>query len=285
VNIAARVCSQAKAGELLVTDIVRGLTRTSLPYAFVPVGTRRLKGIAEPIALYRVLPEGAAAPRLRPGVRIPGVAGRLAGPALAGVIFVVIVAAGLVGVAALGLPRGNQNTPGGSPTNGAVTSPTPEPSLAQATFPNAAEKDLLSRLPLTVYDPSKGQTNCTRAEPSDAAPGATVSLRCELPIEADAAYVVYDQFAGGAEMGTFVDSLTNRYHLFKGDCSKVPAAWQLWDVSFFSGKLLCYPDESRHAWVVWTYSGSFTLARAAREDDNSLKLYAWWNFTAPLMLR
>ena len=39
VNVAARVCSQAKAGELLVTDTVRGLTRTFLPSAS-PIGGR-----------------------------------------------------------------------------------------------------------------------------------------------------------------------------------------------------------------------------------------------------
>ena len=78
VNIAARVCAQASAGELLVTDIVRGLTRTALPYGFMPVGTRQLKGIAEPIALYRVVPEGTVvAPRR--GLAIPGLGGRIAG--------------------------------------------------------------------------------------------------------------------------------------------------------------------------------------------------------------
>jgi class 3 adenylate cyclase len=284
VNIAARVCSKAKAGELLVTDIVRGLTRTSLPYVFVSVGTRRLKGIAEPVALYRVLPEGAAVPRVRPGVRIPGVAGRLAGPALAGVVFVVIVAAGLVGVAALGLPGGNRNTPGGSPTNGAAGSATPAPSLPQATFPSQAEKDLLSRLPLTVY--AEGQTNCRRSDPSDAAKGATVSIQCDLPITADASSVTYDQFAGQSAMDTVFFGLESRYRLLKGDCSTEPAAWQHWELpGSFSGTLLCYQDESSHAWTTWTYDGSFILGRGTREDANWQKLYAWWASTSALMRR
>ncbi len=60
VNIAARICAQAKAGEVLVSDTVRGLTRTRLVGTFEPVGTRRLKGIAEPMALYRVVPTGAS---------------------------------------------------------------------------------------------------------------------------------------------------------------------------------------------------------------------------------
>jgi class 3 adenylate cyclase len=285
VNIAARVCSQAKAGELLVTDIVRGLTRTSLPYAFVALGTRRLKGIAEPVGLYRVLPEGAAAPRVRPGVRIPGFAGRVAGPALAGLVFVVIVAVGLVGVSALGLPGGNQNPPGGSPTSGAAGSPTSVPSSAEATFPNGAEKDLLSRLPLSVYDPSSGSTNCARSDPADTATGAAVSIHCELPVTADASAVTYDQFALKSAMDTVFLGLESRYRLLKGDCSKQAAAWQTWELpGVFGGTLLCYQDAAGHAWTTWTYDGSFILGRGTREDTNSPKLYAWWVLTSALLL-
>jgi class 3 adenylate cyclase/DNA-binding beta-propeller fold protein YncE len=54
VNIAARVCAKAQAGEVLVTDTVRALTRTALPYTFVGLGRQSLKGIDGGIALYRV---------------------------------------------------------------------------------------------------------------------------------------------------------------------------------------------------------------------------------------
>ncbi len=54
VNIAARVCAKAQAGEVLVTDTVRALTRTYLPYRFTSLGTQSLKGIAGGIPLYRV---------------------------------------------------------------------------------------------------------------------------------------------------------------------------------------------------------------------------------------
>jgi len=54
VNIAARVCAQARAGELLVTDTVRSLTRTRLTVRFTPRGNPSLKGIREPISLFAV---------------------------------------------------------------------------------------------------------------------------------------------------------------------------------------------------------------------------------------
>ncbi len=54
VNIAARVCAKAQAGEVLVTDTVRALTRTYLPYTYTSLGNQSLKGIAGGIPLYRV---------------------------------------------------------------------------------------------------------------------------------------------------------------------------------------------------------------------------------------
>jgi class 3 adenylate cyclase len=64
VNIAARVCALAGPGELLITETVRSLVRTSMPRVMAPRGRRRLKGIREPIALFAMRPEGAA-PRSR----------------------------------------------------------------------------------------------------------------------------------------------------------------------------------------------------------------------------
>ena len=63
VNIAARVCARAEAGEVLVTDTVRAITRTLVPYAFVSLGTQQLKGIRGGVALYRVeaVPAGRVA--------------------------------------------------------------------------------------------------------------------------------------------------------------------------------------------------------------------------------
>jgi serine/threonine-protein kinase len=60
VNLAARICAEARAGEVLVSDTVRGLMRTRQVAAFEPVGSRRLKGIAEPVPLFRALAPGTA---------------------------------------------------------------------------------------------------------------------------------------------------------------------------------------------------------------------------------
>src|SRR5215210_232975 len=108
VNIAARICSQAAAGEVLVSETVRALTMTLLPVHFRSRGRRQLKGVADPIELFAVeqAPEGATAwpsssrRRLSRRARIP-----LAG----GVAIVVIVALGGSWLAlrpSTGLPSG-----------------------------------------------------------------------------------------------------------------------------------------------------------------------------------
>jgi ABC-type branched-subunit amino acid transport system substrate-binding protein/class 3 adenylate cyclase len=55
VNIAARICSKAGPGEVLVSETVRALTRTLLPVEFQPRGRPRLKGVADTIQLYAVV--------------------------------------------------------------------------------------------------------------------------------------------------------------------------------------------------------------------------------------
>lgn len=56
VNVAARLCALAEAGEVLVSDTVRALTQTVLPVWFESRGRKQLKGVAEPVAVYSALP-------------------------------------------------------------------------------------------------------------------------------------------------------------------------------------------------------------------------------------
>jgi class 3 adenylate cyclase len=59
INIAARICALASAGEILVTGTIRELTRSIVPVEFVFVGRRQLKGLDQPVEVFRVAPEGA----------------------------------------------------------------------------------------------------------------------------------------------------------------------------------------------------------------------------------
>jgi class 3 adenylate cyclase len=54
VNIASRISALAAPGEVLVSDIVRGLARTSAGVTFEDRGEHALKGVAEPQRVYAV---------------------------------------------------------------------------------------------------------------------------------------------------------------------------------------------------------------------------------------
>jgi class 3 adenylate cyclase len=54
VNIAARICGISAPGEILVSDVVRGMARTSAGVAFEDRGEQTMKGVGEPVRLYAV---------------------------------------------------------------------------------------------------------------------------------------------------------------------------------------------------------------------------------------
>ncbi len=53
VNLTARICAHAGAGEILATRVVRDLC-TGKPFTFLPAGALELKGFADPIEVHRV---------------------------------------------------------------------------------------------------------------------------------------------------------------------------------------------------------------------------------------
>jgi hypothetical protein len=87
VNIAARLCALAAPGQVLVSDTVRSLTRSVGSASYTPMGRKRLKGVDEPLGVYRASRESEPA---RPGWRPRSV------PRL-----VLVTAVGLVGITLL----------------------------------------------------------------------------------------------------------------------------------------------------------------------------------------
>jgi class 3 adenylate cyclase len=184
VNLAARICAQAQAGEVLVSDTVRGLTRTRQIGTFEPVGLRRLKGIGEPIALYRVLAPGTTA-------ATPVASRRLPMPLMyVGVLVVVVVL--LAGPAyALLAGFGASATPVPPAGSGASATPVgpggpPTSSLATTASPSAPERLRQGALRAGVYATSTFQPGIvlTLEEGWSAGPEADDYLplaRTELP--------------------------------------------------------------------------------------------------------
>jgi class 3 adenylate cyclase len=137
VNLAARLCAQAAAGEVLVSDTVRGLTRTSGGVRFTAKGRKRFKGIAEPMAVYAVTKtdlSGGIDPSHPTTVERLGSLGRRPEQAavlrLAGVFAVAAIV--VVGAAVVTGGLGHAATPTGSGPNGIASSSGPPSTSASA---------------------------------------------------------------------------------------------------------------------------------------------------------
>jgi class 3 adenylate cyclase len=137
INIAARICALATAREVLVTGTIRELTRSIVSAGFVFVGRRQLKGLDQPVEVFRVVPDGAVSPVRR---RTLGVA---AGHPLGwlAVVVVVIASVGTGGAYALGwrpisglLGAGSSGTPTNS-SGQSTSQPAASPSVVLAQLP------------------------------------------------------------------------------------------------------------------------------------------------------
>ena len=58
VNIASRICGLSAPGEILVSDVVRGMARSSAGVVFEDRGEQEMKGVGEPVRVYAVRAEG-----------------------------------------------------------------------------------------------------------------------------------------------------------------------------------------------------------------------------------
>lgn len=84
VNVAARLASKAKAGEIVASDTLRGLVRTQVRHEMDDRGPLRLKGVGERVRAWSVEwrngPEPSA-PEASPSVELPLLAGTVSAPA------------------------------------------------------------------------------------------------------------------------------------------------------------------------------------------------------------
>jgi hypothetical protein len=291
VNIAARVCAAAGPGELLVTETVRGLVRTSMPLAMEPRGRRHLKGIREPIGLFAIRPTGVASPsRAR---RLGAVAVRtlrrtpLAGgfAALVGVAIVATV------VLAIGLLTNTNAEPdaGRLPVASGSGKPTPSASEDSA-FPNAAERALLARI-----DPAIARL-CDRAATSDyprvhrggdelVAVPLRAGLRCALGGSQPDVVFLW-QMAPRQDLSHSATVFFQRVALLKaqlGDCTKDEKAYMDWSFGLLAGKLLCVASPTG-ARIDWTFGTEDLIATAERDDGDRAALYRWWLETGRVIL-
>jgi len=277
VNIAARLCAQAKAGELVVSETVRSLTRSSLDVGFEPLGSRRLKGLEEPMTIYRVIPGGSASVR--------GSRSRRAGEHrrrwwLAGVGAVALVV--VLGVVGAAMWQAGQPSP--------TVLPSEQPSVAASVGTAAStsvgavgltsdEQALLARVPRDF------QRWCRPSNLLDGSLGGDLaSFRCDLTpvLDTDPVFgadsVWFDQFGSQGSMTAAANRIAALQQLPDGDCGpqggQAAGRWAFGNT--FTGQLACYTKDGA-AWIVWSYDGKGIAARAVRRDGDVKRLYDWWH--------
>ncbi len=295
VNIAARVCSVAGPGELLVTDTVRYLVRGYLHVGFTGVGSRRLKGISEPVSLYRVGPSTADAPRRTIRSSIPR--GWLRRGAIAGAAAVVVATIATIGGTLVleGVVRQDQRPSatesGSGGTSGIVPGSTLQASPSGAgsqAFPTEAEAALLALLDDSVA------RHCVRADPVDVptfTDNPTViplahdaGLECSLGMSSQPDTVWYWRGVPGQRFDhvrSIFFQAVGRGSIPPADCASTDPAYGPWEFGATRGNLLCYGSDD--ATLLWTYESENVLATAVRSDGDMRTLYRWWRDHARLL--
>ena len=292
VNVAARICAQAAAGELLVSDAVRSLTRTYLDVGFIPRGRRRLKGIPEPVGLYRVVPGRqavAASPWNRIAGRWPIIAAILAAP--------LVVAGALIGAS---LIRETAGAPGPSNSAGlGATADVPPASTAASAspdeaFPTASETRLLGLIG------ERERERCVRADPDDVPileveilptgqrdvrrSDSEAGILCELGgISAPDDLWLWElrppPFARGVRPDPAAVAIAAHGGLVgatPATCREARPAIESWSFGESHGTLVCYETDDGDAVLLWVHDDSRLFAKAVREDRDMSALLDWW---------
>jgi class 3 adenylate cyclase len=306
VNIAARLCAEAKSGEVVVSETVRGLTRTQIEVEFQPLGSRRLKGVPEPLACYRVVPRGTASAGAARPPRAAGRRPRLVAAALA-VAVVVVIAVALIGGSHAVTPTTAPSAaalaiPSPSASGSASAGPTAPASLGP--FPNAAEAAILAALPSTLAQPCvrggtpndaslAGISGFILNHQPDAGPDYLISVTptrsrggvtCHPATGATRLYVMEPMSVGYARGTNQLLSLGDEYlgylagyhHLVFGSCATEELAYEPWSGPSGSGQLACMNPYDGRPWIYFSFGKGRYLAFATRDDSNYAALYAWW---------
>lgn len=122
VNIAARLCALAGAGEVLVSDTVRAVTAGITPVRYDSRGRHRLKGVTEPVAVFRAMAADSSPVRTR---RLSFGRSQPLASSSSGRLLLLFVAIFIVGVLAVAVG-------GGWPSFGGATGQRPDPVAASA---------------------------------------------------------------------------------------------------------------------------------------------------------
>ncbi|MGZ8502047.1 MAG: adenylate/guanylate cyclase domain-containing protein [Candidatus Limnocylindrales bacterium] len=276
VNIAARVCAVASPGQLLATGTVRELTRSVVDARFLPAGRRTLKGLADPVELYRVQGPGGTSTVRRRALGGATIRGRSLSRVGASMAALAVVTALVIG--GLLVSRGASSGSITGPTAGAQSSTSDRPSAAGSiasdphAFPTSDEAVLLARLPPSIT------RSCSRG--SNPAPAALVSIDCKrLPGLTSADIHVRWFRDTPITASARLNQLAADRGLPGGECTNGAEARGGWGGgSVPMGTVVCfYPDSIFNAeYLYWSYDGEGILVEAMLLAHDLAGLETWW---------
>jgi class 3 adenylate cyclase len=278
VNIAARVCAVARPGQLLATATVRELTRSVVDARFVALGRKSLKGISDPIELYRVEPMGSMAVPLTRMTRLAPIGSRNRA-ASASLALLAAAAAIVLALATLASPGRPGNLASATVQSGALPgSPSVTRSIAAqaSAFPTTEEALLLARLPPSVT------TSCSRG--SNPAPAARVSIACNRLPGLGFAEVHVRWFPDApVTVGARLQQLALDRDLPAEDCANGSQGHTTWGGgSVPIGQVVCFYGESifNAAYLYWSYDRTGILVEAVLHERDLAHLETWWKSNA-----
>ncbi len=300
VNLAARVCAQAREGEVLVTVAVRDAVGSTPDLQLVPRGTRRLKGIARPIPLFAVR---HGAPMETPRMSFLG--GRRLPIAAVVLILVALVVAAVWVAASGGAQPPAESSPGqmasGSATSSVAAIASVSPTVDANAFPNATEADLLEAVdeeaarhceradeddrPVLIVDAGTAQEFGITLEERIA---AHIGVACEVPSTAapDTFHLwvtkqVMD-FRSVDVPGALITNRAGALDIPLGDCSEGGPAYGEWMLGGVGGWFLCR-EAFGDAVIEWSYEGRPLYGTAVRRDGDLQSLLKWWTAEVRLL--
>ncbi len=298
VNIAARLCALAGAGEVLVSDTVRAVTAGITEVRYDPRGRHRLKGVSDPVLIFRAMAADSPALRTRRLAirRPPSLAASQGGKLL--LLFTAILIVGAM-VVALG---GGWSWLGGVASPGLSASPRfTDPSVngppgstpaddSGIDFPSDEERTLLGLIP------DADQDRCERAALADV-PILNNTVRAGIPprdftrptplgngggivcslggISAPDSVWYWSLNVTGSG-GEWMAQQAGQVGAQAGICSEATPAVERWSFGGQTGHLLCYTTTTGDAVLAWDYDNSKILGRAVRDDQDMAAALQWW---------
>ena len=273
VNLAARVCSQARPGEVLITSAVRDAVSGGGGLVFTHRGRRRLKGIAQPVALFAVRAGSAAAL-----VRSTSPLGRVTWIVV--VVVAVVLGLGIAGGLALRngwVASGQLSDGAGGSHSPAVPSPSPmaasaSPIANSGADPNEAERALLDVI-------GEFSDYCERADEDDRPlyrmepMAANQGHALRVPLNVDAGVACKIQSFGAPDQ-VFFWSVLRSAEPFDYAPEEAPRQYLINEAGFFGiGPLDCPSDPAAYGpWEFGSVGGMAALPRRPRRRRHRMEL-------------